>query len=132
LVINLVIDASAGVELLLNTADGRTLTAKLPAEARSWVPEHYFIEAGSVLRRFERKGVISPARTAIAFHDLLHGDMRRAQVRPLMEAAWRNRGHLTVADAVYVILAEQLKATLVTADRNLANSPGLKVPTITP
>jgi predicted nucleic acid-binding protein len=54
------------------------------------------------------------------------------QVRPLLGEAWKRRGHLTIADAIYVVLAEQLGAVLVTADGNLARSPGLAVPAITP
>ena len=49
-----------------------------------------------------------------------------------MPAAWALRGHLTFADALYVVLADQLGAQLVTSDINLANSPGLTVGTITP
>jgi predicted nucleic acid-binding protein len=131
LVTNLVIDASAGVDWLLNTAAGKALTAKLPTETRSWVPEHYFVEVGSALRRLELVGAVSPARIAVAFHDLRHGDVRRAQIRPLIEA-WTRRGHLTFGDALYVALAEELRATLVTTDGKLARSPGLQVPTITP
>lgn len=56
----------------------------------------------------------------------------RAQVRPLLQRAWERRGHLTIADGLYVVLAEELGATLVTADRNLERSPGLTVPTPTP
>ncbi|MDQ3106629.1 MAG: hypothetical protein M3Q68_02360, partial [Actinomycetota bacterium] len=39
-------------------------------------------------------------------------------MRPLLASAWAKRGHLTIADALYVVLAEQLSATLVTADFN--------------
>jgi predicted nucleic acid-binding protein len=49
-----------------------------------------------------------------------------------MGAAWNRRGHLTIGDALYVALAEQVGATLVTSDMKLARSPGLEVPTITP
>lgn len=44
-----------------------------------------------------------------------------------MSAAWNRRGHLTVADALYVVLAEELDATLVASDTKLGNSPGLTV-----
>ena len=39
---------------------------------------------------------------------------------------------MTVADALYVALAEHLGATLVTADIRLAGAPSLGVPTIVP
>lgn len=129
---NLVIDASAGVELLLNSPSGRALTRKLPPTVQSWAPEHYFVEVGNVLRRLELAGTVPPARIAVAFEELRAGSLHRVQVRPLMDAAWAKRGHLTFPDALYVVLAEQLEAALVTADLNLARSPNLPVPTITP
>jgi predicted nucleic acid-binding protein len=97
-----------------------------------WVPEHYLAEMGGVLRRAELKGLASPARITHAFHQLTTGRLHRVQIRQLMDTAWSRRGHLTFADALYVVLAEQLGATLVTADVKLARSPGLEVPTITP
>lgn len=127
-----VLDASAGVELLLKTHFGRSLSSKLPAGGQWWVPEHYLAEVAGVLRKAELKGVASQARITHAFHQLATGRLHRVQIRQLMEMAWSRRGHLTFADALYVVLAEQLGATLVTADRNLARSPGLKVPTVTP
>ena len=129
---NLVIDASAGVELLLETPAGRSLLAKLPRQAEWWVPEHHFVEVASVLRRAEHRGLLTPLQATTAFGDLIGARVHRAQLRPLVAAAWRVRGHLTIADAAYVVLAEQLGASLVTADENLARSPGLAVPTITP
>lgn len=40
-------------------------------------------------------------------------------------------GHLTVHDALYVVLASHLDASLVTTDVRLANARNLGVPTIT-
>ena len=60
-----------------------------------------------------------------------HCPMRRVQVRPLLNAAWAKRGHLTVHDALYPALAEHLGATLVTTDLRLSRSPQLGVPVIT-
>lgn len=133
----LVLDASAGAEMLLDTTVGRSLEAKLPRNHEWWAPEHYYLEVAGVLRRVELHGLAAPARVATGFEKLRaaklrRAQLRRAQLRPLLMAAWNRRGHLTVTDALYVVLAEQLGATLVTADGNLARSPGLKVPTITP
>jgi predicted nucleic acid-binding protein len=66
-----VIDASAGVELLLGTAAGRALQARLPSPAVEWVPEIYFAEVAGVLRRAELSGRMSVARAAVALDRLL-------------------------------------------------------------
>ena len=126
-----VIDASASVDLLLETPAGLALEAQLPPGARWWVPEHYFIEVPSALRRIEIQGAATPTRVATAFARFTSAPTTRVQVRPLLSDAWARRGHLTIADAIYVVLAEHLDATLVTTDRRLAASPGLTIATIT-
>ena len=96
------------------------------------MPELYLVEVAGALRRAEYRGAIGAAQATTAFADLHTGRVHRVQVRPLLPGAWAMRGHRTIADALYVVLSEQLNATLVTADMNLARSPGLTVPTITP
>lgn len=129
---NLVIDASAGFELILETATRVALAKQLPPGTEWWVPEHYFVEVASIFRRAELRGDITASQAAAAFNALQAGRVHRAQVRPLLQRAWARKGHLTIADALYVVLAEELGATLVTADMNLARSPGLTIPTLTP
>lgn len=130
--VNLVLDASAGFELVLETEVGQALLAQIPPSPQWWMPEHYFVETAAALRRAEYTGAVTPRRASAAFARLLAGRGHRVQVRPLLAEAWQRRGHLTVADALYVVLAEQVDATLVTGDLRLARSPGLAVPTITP
>jgi predicted nucleic acid-binding protein len=127
----LVLDASAGVDLLLDTVTGRRLQRAIPANAKWWVPEHYFAEVAAVLRRAEINQITSQARVAAAFTELVAAPVRRVQVRPLLPEAWGRRGNLTVHDALYVVLASHLSASLVTTDAKLANAPNLGVPTIT-
>ena len=129
---NLVLDASAGFELVLETSRGQSLLAQLPASPEWWVPEHYLLETAAALRRAANIGAVTVAQASDGFQRLVAGKLHRVQVRPLLSESWNRRGHLTIADALYVVLAEQLGATLVTADLNLAASPGLAVPTITP
>jgi predicted nucleic acid-binding protein len=131
-VTRIVLDASAGVELLLNTVRARSLSAQFPAEAEWWVPEHYFVEVAGALRRAELNGNASRSQVGRAFAMLERAVLRRVQVRPLLAEAWKRRAALTVADALYVVLAEHLDATLVTADERLARAPGLTISMIVP
>ena len=96
------------------------------------MPEHYFVEVAGALRRAALNGSVTPERVDRAFTMLGRAVFRRAQVRPLLADAWQRRMTITIADAVYVVLAERLDATLVTADERLSRSPGLDVPTIIP
>ncbi|MBS1836692.1 MAG: type II toxin-antitoxin system VapC family toxin [Actinobacteria bacterium] len=129
---DLVLDASASVDLLLDTATGRRLQPLLPTGAHWWVPEHFFAEVAGALRRAELRGGVLSARAAQAMTSLSTAPLRRVQVRPLLADAWSKRANLTIADALYVVLAEHLDATLVTTDINLSNAPTLRVATIHP
>jgi predicted nucleic acid-binding protein len=131
-VTDLVLDASASVDLLLDTATGRRLQPLLPTGAQWWVPEHFFAEVAGALRRAELRGGVLNARVAQAMTSLSTAPLRRVQVRPLLAGAWSKRANLTIADALYVVLAEHLDATLVTTDINLSNAPTLRVATIHP
>jgi predicted nucleic acid-binding protein len=126
-----VLDASAGVEMLLETPLGQAIEAQLDPLAALWAPEHFYLEVMSTLRRTERHD-LRAAQVHEAFLGLRDEDVIRASLRPLLVAAWVRRGHLTVGDAFYVALAEAIGATLVTADLKLAASPHLPVPVITP
>lgn len=46
--------------------------------------------------------------------------------RALWPRAWELRTNLSAYDALYVALAEQLNAPLLTADARLARAPGLR------
>ena len=63
---NLVLDASAGFELLVETKTGQRLLDQVPAGAEWWVPEHYFLETAAALRRAELRGVVAPAAAQAA------------------------------------------------------------------
>jgi hypothetical protein len=57
--------------------------------------------------------------------DLLALLLHRVSHRSLLPRCWELRKSLTVYDASYIALAEQLRTTLVTADSRLASAPGL-------
>lgn len=123
-----VIDASAGVEMVARTAHGAALRRLLPADAEGWVPEHFYAEALGVLRRqliVERKITNEQAQQAVARLDAW--PLNRSMLRPLIVNAWAYRNNITAPDAFYVELAARLGGLLLTADNKLANSPVLPV-----
>jgi len=70
-VTRVVIDASAGAEIVTATARGRALARLLPSDAKLWVPEHFYVEVLGVLRyQSVVARIISPDRADLA-NDLL-------------------------------------------------------------
>jgi predicted nucleic acid-binding protein len=96
------------------------------------VPEHFYVETAATLRRLQLASQVTEERASIALSRLLATPARRVQIRPLLSEAWTLRHNITVADALYVVMAKHLRATLVTLDANLANAPNLGVDTLVP
>lgn len=46
-----VIDASAGAEIVMRTRRGQALARLLPGDVVGWVPDHFYVEVAGVLRR---------------------------------------------------------------------------------
>lgn len=121
----IVLDASAVVELLLDTAVGRRVGMLIDDPAMALhVPHLLDVEVTSVLRRYAREGLIEDAEAQAAIEVLLALDLQRHSHEGLLERAWALRKNVTVYDAMYVALAEALRATLVTCDGKLAKSAG--------
>jgi predicted nucleic acid-binding protein len=96
------------------------------------VPEHYYVEVAGALRRSELRADVPPERIDRAFRRLGEAALYSVAIAPLLAEAWDRRAALTIGDALYVVLAAHLDATLVTADERLARAPGLGVPSIVP
>jgi predicted nucleic acid-binding protein len=100
----------------------RAWTARLDREVSGHVPDILWAEVASALRRYVHTG----AMTRRHAHEVLaYALMLRLVVRPLrgLAAPALDRAiasDLSVYDACYVVLADALGATLVTADRTLA------------
>ncbi len=119
-----VIDASAGAEIVADTRRGRALAQLLPTDAEGWVPEHFYAEVLAVLRRrLLIEEAISDPQAAAAVARLCAWHLHCASIAPLVSAAWAYRHNMTAADAFYVALSEQLGADLLTDDHRLADSP---------
>ena len=124
----IVLDASAVVELLLDTPTGRRVAILLDDPAVGvHVPHLLDVEVTSALRRYVRDGALDREDAAAALEDLVALDFQRHSHEALVERAWALRDNLSAYDAVYVALAEALPARLFTCDRRLAKAPGTKV-----
>lgn len=119
-----VIDASAGAEIVTDTRRGRALARLIPPGAEGWVPEHFYAEVLAVVRRrMLIEKTITEVQATAAVDRLRSWRLRKASVAPLVQAAWAYRHNMTAADALYVVLAEHLDADFLTDDHNLVGGP---------
>jgi predicted nucleic acid-binding protein len=95
------------------------------------------LELSSALRSLVRHGAVSVERAESVHRRLIELPLREAPVgQPLLNRVWELRNNLTAYDAAYVALTESLqartggKAALATADRRLANAPGVTCPVL--
>lgn len=119
-----VVDASVLVEALLIDGAARVRLA----EANLQAPELIDAELLSVLRRLVLAGRLPEQHALQALATSQQLGLRRHASRHLWPRAWELRANLSAYDALYVALAEQLGATLLTADARVARAPGLKCP----
>ena len=122
----IVVDASVVAPVLADDdADGDRARERLQGE-RLVAPELLDLEVVAVIWRALFAGVLDERRAAIALADLADLDLERVSHRPLLVRIWELHRNITPYDAAYVALAETIEATLVTADRRLAQAPGLR------
>lgn len=123
----MVLDASGVVELLLNTASGKRLSARLLAETEGvHVPHLIDTEITQVLRRFVLRGLLDARSGAAALRRWQDFDVDRYPHEPLLDRVWELRANATAYDATYLALAEALSMVFVTGDRRLARVPGVR------
>lgn len=121
----IVLDASTVVELVSRTTLHPTIAARLSVSGETLhAPQLLSVEVVQALRRFTRTGVLSSARGALAIEHLGELRVTRYSHEPLLGRVWELRRNLTAYDAVYVALAEALRAPLLTLDARIARAPG--------
>ena len=120
----IVVDASAMVELLLDTALGRRVDQQVLNVRARHAPHLLDVEVAQVLRRFSLAGQVSAERASRALDDLSAFPLRRHAHTSLLERVFELRANATAYDAVYLALAETPGATLVTCDQALVRVPG--------
>lgn len=120
----IVLDASAAVELLLNTTAGGRIAARLADAGTLNSPHLIDIEITQTLRRLLARAEISKERAALALDHWVKMDVERHAHAPFLDRIWALKDNYSAYDAAYVALAEVLQAPLVTGDQRLANAPG--------
>ena len=121
----IVVDASAVLELLLNTPAGQAVSERITASGQGLHAPHVVdVEIAQALRRYAREGKLALTEAAAAIDDLHDLDLNRHAHEPLLDRIWQLRQNFTAYDAAYVALAEALDAVLLTCDARLTRAPG--------
>ena len=122
----IVLDASAALELLLNTAAGQQVAKRIaPRTVSLHAPHLIDLEVAQALRRYVHARAIHAQRAELAMTHLSQLDLARYAHDLLLPRIWALRDNLTAYDAAYVALAEVLEAPLLTRDHRLTRAPGI-------
>jgi predicted nucleic acid-binding protein len=121
-----VLDASAFVDLLLGNSLGRAVRTRLVGQSLQ-APGHIDAEVLSALGRLSRAGDLDDDAVTGLLGHVINAPIERHPVQRLMVGAWARRHQLRLADALYVELAAVRRAVLVTTDRRLRALPMVDV-----
>jgi predicted nucleic acid-binding protein len=115
----IVVDASAGLAALLNDGPAR----RSIADQQLHVPHLVDYEVASGLRRCVSARRLAAADAWVALDRWRRLGMIRYPVFSLLDRVWNLRSNVSVYDASYVALAEELGCDLLTADARLSRIP---------
>ena len=119
----IVLDASAAIDWLLQTAAGQRIEKRIFSHGESLHAPHLLdLEVAQVLRRLVRGGEVSGPRADQAIEDISDLRITRYPHFVFLSQIWRLRQNLSAYDAAYVALADKLGATLITRDTRLASA----------
>ena len=110
------LDASAVVDLLVYG------TLQLPPGAVLVAPAHLDAEVLSALARLCRAGQLSAAAVDDMLVGLAELPLGRVELPQLLQPAFALRDNVAQRDSLYVVLAQQLDALLLTLDARLATA----------
>lgn len=121
----IVLDASAAIDWLLQTAAGQSIEKRIYSRNETLHAPHLLdLEVTQVLRRLAAQRVISATRAEEAARDLMDLRVTRYPHVALLPRIWQLRQNFSAYDAAYIVLAETLGAALVTRDARLASASG--------
>ena len=113
------------VEILVGGRRAAKIHARLASEGQSWHAPHLVeVEVCHVLRRLYLSRRMTDLRGRQALRDLSALGLSLHEHSPLLPRAWALRANLSAYDAIYVALAEGLRAPLLTLDAKLAKTTG--------
>jgi predicted nucleic acid-binding protein len=119
----IVLDASAAIDWLLQTAVGQKIESRIYSRGESLHAPHLLdLEVVQVLRRLVRESAVTAPRADQVIQDLLDLRLTRYPHFVFLPNIWRLRHNLSAYDAAYVALTESLGATLITRDARLASA----------
>jgi predicted nucleic acid-binding protein len=124
----IVLDASAAIDWLLQTAVGQQIESRIYERGESLHAPHLLdLEVAQVLRRLVREGAVSAPRADQAIDDLFNLRVTRYPHFVFLAHIWRLSHNLSAYDATYVALTDKLAATLITRDARLASASASRV-----
>jgi predicted nucleic acid-binding protein len=124
-----VIDASVLVDALITIGPlGSAAEEVVASQSIVEAPAILKAEAVSAFRGLEHRGELSESSAVSALDHLDRLAVRAYPVDPFLSRIWELRQTLSVYDAWYVSLAEELGTDLVTTDQRLATAPGPRCP----
>ena len=122
----LIIDSSCLYEVLTFGERAESIRSQMANDPDHGAPHLIDVEVLGVIRRESLRGNLDPTASHLARRDLARWPGQRFDHRPLLERAWELRHNVRTADAMFVALAEILRAPLLTLDEPLSQVSGLR------
>lgn len=116
-----VLDASALVEALIGSRAGLRVRERLRG-CDLHAPAHLDAEVLSALGRLHRAGELEAATVRTLLGELAAAPILRHQLPSLLAGAWSARDEVRLVDALYLELARELGARVLSTDARLARS----------